>query len=103
DGRAPGGRMERTSLPSGVGIAFPPGPDGQPSSRLAGTRTMSAALAALDAEHACDALREARWRHAYPRHFRRLVEGAMRSPQAAPARRRAGLGTASCSRDLAHA
>src|SRR4029450_5019320 len=94
DGRAPGGRMERTSLPSGVGIAFPPGPDGQPSSRLAGTRTVSGALGGLDAEHASDALREARWRHAYPRHFRRLVEGAMGSPQAALASARAGLETA---------
>ena len=86
--------MERTSLPASVGIVFPPGPDGQPSSRLAGTRTMSAALAALDAGHASDALRESRWRHAYPRHFRRLVEGAMRSPQAALASARAGLETA---------
>lgn len=80
--------MQRTT----IGIAFPPGPDGQPSSRLAGTRIMGAALVALDRSHADDALRETHWRHAYPRHFRRLVEGGMRSPQAALASARAGLG-----------
>lgn len=76
------------------GIAFPNGPDGRPSSRLAGTRIMSAALRALDAAHAEEALREPRWRHAYPRHFRRLVEGGMRSPQAALDSARAGLSAA---------
>lgn len=78
----------------GSGIVFPPGPDGTPSSRLAGTRIMAAALGALDPEHAQDALREPRWRHAYPLHFRRLVEGAMRSPEAALACAKAGLAAA---------
>ncbi len=55
---------------------------------------MSAALAALDPAHAAEALREPRWRHAYPLHFRRLVEGGMRSPQAALASARAGLAAA---------
>lgn len=77
-----------------IGIAFPPGPDGLPSSRLAGTRVMSAALGALDASHAAEALREPRWRHAYPTHFRRLVEGSMRSPPTALASARAGLDAA---------
>jgi hypothetical protein len=36
-------------------------------------------------------VRETHWRHAYPRHFRRLVDGGMRSPQAALASARAGL------------
>jgi hypothetical protein len=77
-----------------TGIAFPPGSDGRPSSRLAGTRVLSAALAALDPAHAAEALREPRWRHTYPLHFRRLVEGGMRSPQAALASARAGLAAA---------
>lgn len=76
------------------GIAFPAGPDGKPSSRLAGTHVMGAALEPLDPAHADDARRETRWRSAYPRHFRRLVEGAMRSPQAALASARAGLAAA---------
>ena len=76
------------------GIVFPPGPDGTPSSRLAGTRIMAAALGALDARHAQEALLEPRWRHAYPLHFRRLVEGAMASPEAALACARAGLDAA---------
>jgi hypothetical protein len=80
--------------PTTIGIAFPAGPDGEPSSRLAGTRTMSAALAAHDRGHAEEALREPRWRHAYPRHFQRLVEGGMQSPQSALASARAGLDTA---------
>jgi hypothetical protein len=86
--------MDPRALQRTTGIAFPPGPDGLPSSRLAGTRVMSAALAALDRSHATEALHEPRWRHAYPRHFRRLVEGGMRSPQAALASARAGLETA---------
>ncbi len=61
-----------------TGIAFAPGPDGRPSSRLATTQVMSTALAALDPAHAAEALREPRWRQAYPLHFRRLVEGGMR-------------------------
>jgi hypothetical protein len=77
-----------------VGIVFPPGPDGKPSSRLAGTRIMGAALDALDPGHGEEARRETHWRNAYPRHFRRLVQGAMRSPQAALASARAGLAAA---------
>ena len=77
-----------------TGIIFPPGTDGAPSSRLAGTRIMAAALGALDETHARDALREPRWRHAYPLHFRRLVEGAMHSPAAALASAQAGLAAA---------
>ena len=73
------------------GIVFPPGPDGSPSSRQAGTRIVAAALAAVDASHADDALSERRWRHAYPHHFRRLVSNGMRSSQAALSSARAGL------------
>jgi hypothetical protein len=72
-------------------IAFPSGPDGQPSSRLAGTQILAAALGALNPAHGDAALREPRWRHAYPQHFRRLVEGGMRSPSAALASATAGL------------
>lgn len=77
--------------PSERGIAFPPDADGRPSSRRAGTRILAAALAAVDPGDARDALAEPRWRHAYPRHFRRLVHGAMRSPDGAIAAARAGL------------
>ena len=73
------------------GIVFPPGPDGSPSSRQAGTRIVAAALAAVDASHGDEALSERRWRHAYPHHFRRLVSDGMRSSQAALLSARAGL------------
>jgi len=73
------------------GIVFPEGPDGGPSSRHAGARIVAAALAAIDPDHAEDARRERRWRHAYPLHFRRLVEDSMRSRQVALASARAGL------------
>jgi hypothetical protein len=76
------------------GIAFPPGADGQPSSREAGTRILAAALAPLDATHAEAALREPRWRHAYPLHFRRLVEGGLGDGALALASARAGLDAA---------
>jgi len=82
------------STPVAQGIVFPPGPDGNPSSRLAGTRIMGAALDALDPAHGEDARRETHWRSAYPRHFRRLVHGAMRSPDVALASARAGLAAA---------
>jgi hypothetical protein len=75
-------------------IAFPLGPDGQPSSRLAGTQILAAALGALDPAHGEAALREPRWRHAYPQHFRRLVDGGMRSASAALASASAGLDAA---------
>ncbi|HMN77363.1 MAG TPA: hypothetical protein PKC97_14965 [Burkholderiaceae bacterium] len=55
---------------------------------------MAAALGALDAGHASEALAEPRWRHAYPLHFRRLVAGAMHSHEAALASARAGLDAA---------
>ena len=74
-----------------VGIAFAAGDDGRPSSRAAGARIVAAALEACDAGHADEARREPRWRHAYPRHFRRLVYGGIRSPDAALASARAGL------------
>jgi hypothetical protein len=77
-----------------IGIAFPPGADGQPSSRLAGTHVMSAALGVFNASHAAEALREPRWRHAYPVHFRRLVEGGMRSLHVARESAHAGLSAA---------
>lgn len=77
-----------------AGVAFPPGPDGRPSSRLAGTRILAAALAASDPAHARDALAEPRWRHAYPLHFRRLVEGGLRDAATAVAAARAGLAAA---------
>ena len=79
---------------AGAGIAFPPGADGQPSSREAGTRILAAALAPLDAAHAEAALREPRWRHAYPAHFRRLVEGGLADGERALASARAGLNAA---------
>lgn len=76
---------------SGTGLVFRPGADGQASSREAGTRILAAALAPLDAAHADAALREPRWRHAYPLHFRRLVEGALADGDRALASARAGL------------
>jgi hypothetical protein len=76
------------------GIAFAAGPDGQASSRHAGTQIMAAALGTIDRGQGEDARREARWRHAYPQHFRRLVLGGLRSADVALASARAGLDAA---------
>jgi hypothetical protein len=76
------------------GIVFPPGPDGTPSSRQAGAQIVAAALAAIDGVQAEDARREQRWRHAYPMHFRRLVDAGMRSRESAFASASAGLALA---------
>lgn len=76
------------------GITFPAAPDGLRSTTRAGARILASALAELGATDSQSALQEARWRRAYPRHFRNLVEGGLASPEAALASARAGLATA---------
>jgi hypothetical protein len=80
-----------TPEPAARGVVFPDEGESGASSRRTGARIVAAALRRLDVQHAEAALREPRWRHNYPQHFRRLVRGAMRSPEAALASCRAGL------------
>jgi hypothetical protein len=76
------------------GIVFPSGQDGRASSRRAGEAIVAAALGAVDPAGRDAALAEPNWRRAYPRHFNRLVRGAMRSADAAMASAQAGLDAA---------
>lgn len=77
-----------------TGVVFPTAPDGSRSTTRVGAQILASALAELDAADAQSALRETRWRRAYPRHFRKLIEGGLASPEAALASARAGLATA---------
>ena len=76
------------------GVAFSSAADGSRSTTKAGAAILAAALAPLNKEHAAEALSETRWRRTYPKHFRRLVAGAIASPEAALASARAGLDSA---------
>ncbi len=77
-----------------TGIVFPAAPDGARSTTHAGAAIVAAALAPIDAEAAAAARAERHWRRRYPQHFRRLVEAALPSADAALASARAGLDAA---------
>jgi hypothetical protein len=76
------------------GIQYPPDASGKRSSAAIGRRILAAALRVLDAPSADACLAERDWRHAYPTHFRRLVELQAAQPQACVASCRAGLDAA---------
>ena len=63
------------------GIQFPLDAAGKRSSASVGRRILAAALGELDAAAAEQCLAERDWRHAYPRHLRRLVELQAAAPQ----------------------
>ena len=73
------------------GIQFPLDAAGKRSSAAVGRRILAAALGELDAAAAERCLAERDWRHAYPRHLRRLVELQAAAPQRVVASCRAGL------------
>ena len=76
------------------GIQFPADAAGKRSSAAVGRAILAAALSPLYAEAAAQCLAERDWRHAYPRHFRRLVALQAAAPQAVVASCRAGLDAA---------
>jgi hypothetical protein len=76
------------------GIQFPLDARGKRSSAAVGRAILAAAMRVLDAEAAERCLAERDWRHAYPRHLRRLVALQTAMPQATVASCRAGLDAA---------
>lgn len=73
------------------GIQWPLDGRGQRSSSAPGRGILAAALQKLDAGAAEVCLGERDWRHAYPKHLRRLVELQASNPQVTVASCRAGL------------
>jgi hypothetical protein len=76
------------------GIQFPLDASGKRSSAASGRHILAAALRVLDAPAADACLAERDWRHAYPRHLRRLVALQAANPRATVASCRAGLDAA---------
>ena len=76
------------------GIAFPTAADGSQSSTRAGAQILAAALGAMAPALARAALGETRWRRAYPRYFRLLVEHGLASTEQALRSAEAGLDAA---------
>jgi hypothetical protein len=81
----------RSATPDTEGVVWPRAADGSRSSLRAGAAIVAAALEPLGGTDAAAARAERRWRHRYPTHIRRLVEGALGDPAAAMASARAGL------------
>lgn len=73
------------------GLQWPLDADGRRGSAAPGRRILAAALRVLDAAAADAAAAEPRWRQAYPRHVRRLVELQVAHPTALLDSSRAGL------------
>lgn len=76
------------------GLQWPLDAKGKRASGPPGQRIMAAALRGLDAQAADAALAERDWRHAYPQHWRALVEAQAARPVASVAAARAGLAAA---------
>jgi hypothetical protein len=76
------------------GLQWPLDPKGKRSSGAPGQRVMAAALRSLDAAAADAVQAERDWRHAYPRHWRALVQAQAARPVGAVASARAGLAAA---------
>ena len=76
------------------GIAFPTAAAGSQSTTRAGAQILAAALGTKDPALAQAALGETRWRRAYPRYFRLLVEHGLASAEQALCSAEAGLDAA---------
>lgn len=74
-----------------TGVVFPLAADGRRSTSALGRAVVADALRRVDSAGARDAEREQDWRRGYPRHFRRLIEAGLASPQEAIAVARDGL------------
>lgn len=77
-----------------VGLQWPLDAKGKRSSAAPGQRVIAASLLGLDGAAADAALAERDWRHAYPRHWRALVQAQAARPVGTVASARAGLAAA---------
>jgi len=76
-----------------MGVEFPESPDGRRSTSALGRTVVADALRPVDPPGAAAAEHESDWRRHYPRHFRRLIEAGLPSPDAAVSVAREGLGS----------
>jgi hypothetical protein len=74
-----------------MGVEFPVSPDGRRSTSALGRSVVADALRPVDPEGAAAAEHERDWRRGYLRHFRRLIEAGLPSPDAALDVAREGL------------
>ncbi len=74
-----------------MGVEFPVSPDGRRSTSALGRAVVADALRPVDPEGAAAAEHERDWRRGYLRHFRRLIEAGLPSPDAALSVAREGL------------
>jgi hypothetical protein len=74
-----------------MGVEFPVSPDGRRSTSALGRSVVADALRPVDPEGAAAAEHERDWRRGYLRHFRRLIEAGLPSPDAALSVAREGL------------
>ena len=74
-----------------MGVEFPVSPDGRRSTSALGRSVVADALRPVDPEGAAAAEHERDWHRGYLRHFRRLIEAGLPSPDAALSVAREGL------------
>ncbi len=74
-----------------MGVEFPVAPDGRRSTSALGRAVVADALRPVDPDGAAAAEHERDWRRGYLRHFRRLIEAGLPSPDAALSVAREGL------------
>ncbi len=74
-----------------MGVEFPVSPDGRRSTSALGRSVVADALRPVDPDGAAAAEHERDWRRGYLRHFRRLIEAGLPSPDAALDVAREGL------------
>src|SRR5580693_696184 len=74
-----------------MGVEFPVSADGRRSTSALGRSVVADALRPVDPEGAAAAEHERDWRRGYLRHFRRLIEAGLPSPEAALDVAREGL------------
>ncbi len=74
-----------------MGVEFPVSPDGRRSTSALGRSVVADALRPVDPDGAAAAEHERDWRRGYLRHFRRLIEAGLPSPEAAWSVAREGL------------
>jgi hypothetical protein len=77
-----------------AGLQWPLDAKGRRASGAPGQRIFAGALRSLDADAAANALTERDWRHAYPRHWRALVQAQAARPLGVVASARTGLAAA---------
>ena len=85
------GHIEAFAMANDEGINFPLTGESRRSTTATAKRVLAEALRPIAPTASLEVDRERLWRKRYPRHFRRLEEAGLRSPEAAVSIARAGL------------